>query len=37
MHTASLSIEKNLSCEIESIEGKADFQAVWDNIIPDGM
>ena len=33
MHTASLQIEKWLSVKIESIEGKPEFQEIWENCI----
>ena len=37
MHTASVEVAKWLNIDIESIEGKPDFQEVWDNISPDGI
>jgi len=37
MHTASLAVSEHLSISIESLEGKQDFQEVWDNISPEAM
>lgn len=37
MHTASLAVAEHLSVGIESIEGKPDFQEVWDNIGSEGI
>ncbi len=37
MHSASLEIQKSLSIEIQSLEGKPEFQDVWESIGPDGI